>query len=84
MLGGRSSEYRLVFANAGQLVVGDVVRIGGVGVGTIKGIRLTDDSRAEVRVSVSDDYAPLHQGTGLGEHLGSQIRADGVPHMWSK
>jgi phospholipid/cholesterol/gamma-HCH transport system substrate-binding protein len=63
MLGGRSTEYRLVFDNAGQLVVGDIVRIGGVGVGTVEGIRLTGDNRAEVRVSVSGDYAPLHQGT---------------------
>jgi phospholipid/cholesterol/gamma-HCH transport system substrate-binding protein len=63
VLGGRSSEYRIVFANAGQLVDGDIVRIGGVGVGTVRDIRLTDDSRAEVRVSVADDYAPLHEGT---------------------
>ena len=63
MLGGGTREYRIVFANAGQLVEGDIVRIGGIGVGTVKGIRLTDDNRAEVRVSVSDDYAPLHEGT---------------------
>ena len=63
MLGGGSREYRIVFSNAGQLVKGDIVRIGGIGVGTVKDIGLTDDSRAEVRVSVSDDYAPLHEGT---------------------
>jgi phospholipid/cholesterol/gamma-HCH transport system substrate-binding protein len=63
VLGGSAREYRIVFPNAGQLVEGDIVRIGGVGVGTVKGIRLTGDNRAEVRVSVSDDYAPLHQGT---------------------
>ena len=62
-LGGGSPEYRIVFANAGQLVKGDIVRIGGTGVGTVKAIRLTDDNRAEVRVTVSDDYAPLHEGT---------------------
>ncbi len=63
VLGGGSREYRIVFANAGQLVPGDIVRIGGIGVGTVKGIRLTHDNRAEVRVSVADDYAPLHEGT---------------------
>jgi phospholipid/cholesterol/gamma-HCH transport system substrate-binding protein len=63
LLGGGSREYRIVFATAGQLVAGDIVRIGGTGVGTVKDIRLTDDSRAEVRVSVSDDHAPLHEGT---------------------
>jgi phospholipid/cholesterol/gamma-HCH transport system substrate-binding protein len=61
--GGGSSEYRIVFSNAGQLVEGDIVRIGGTGVGTVRDIRLTDDNRAEVKVSVSDDYAPLHEGT---------------------
>ena len=30
------------------------------------------------------DTAPLRRGTGLGEHLGGQIRADSVPHMWRK
>jgi phospholipid/cholesterol/gamma-HCH transport system substrate-binding protein len=63
MLDGGSRQYRIVFASAGQLVKGDIVRIGGTGVGTVKDIRLTADSRAEIRVSVSDDYAPLHQGT---------------------
>ncbi|HTE59325.1 MAG TPA: MlaD family protein [Solirubrobacteraceae bacterium] len=63
LLGSGSQEYRVVFDTAGQLVKGDIVRIGGTEVGTVKDIRLTSDSRAEIRVSVSDDYAPLHQGT---------------------
>jgi phospholipid/cholesterol/gamma-HCH transport system substrate-binding protein len=63
VLGGGSQRYRIVFDTAGQLVKGDIVRIGGTGVGTVEDIRLTPDSRAEIRVSVSDDYAPLHEGT---------------------
>lgn len=64
--------YRLVFENAGQLVNGDIVRIGGTGVGEVTGIELTDDRRAEVTVSVSDEFAPLHRGTT------AMIRAQGL------
>jgi phospholipid/cholesterol/gamma-HCH transport system substrate-binding protein len=62
---GRGGEhsYRFVFENAGQLVRGDVVRIGGTPAGTVTGIELTEDSRAEVKVSVDDEFAPLHGGT---------------------
>ncbi|MGX6447030.1 MlaD family protein [Patulibacter sp. S7RM1-6] len=63
-LGGRSAhEYRLVFANSSQVVKGGVVRIGGTPVGTVKGIELTKDDLAEVRVSVDDEFAPLREGT---------------------
>lgn len=65
-------EYKLVFENAGQLVKGDLARIGGTPVGEVKAIELTDDGRAEITVSVSDEFAPLHRGsTGL-------IRAQGL------
>jgi phospholipid/cholesterol/gamma-HCH transport system substrate-binding protein len=58
-----SHSYRLVFENAGQLVKGDVVRIGGTPAGSVTGIELTSDSRAEVKVSVKEEFAPLHRGT---------------------
>lgn len=65
-------EYKLVFENAGQLVKGDLARIGGTSVGEVKAIELTDDGRAEITVSVSDEFAPLRRGsTGL-------IRAQGL------
>lgn len=67
-----SHTYRLVFENAGQLVNGDIVRIGGTGVGEVTGIELTEDRRAEVTVSVSDEFAPLHRGTT------AVIRAQGL------
>ena len=60
---GGSHSYGFVFENAGQLVRGDVVRVGGTPAGTVIGIELTSDSRAEVTVSVNDDFAPLHGGT---------------------
>jgi phospholipid/cholesterol/gamma-HCH transport system substrate-binding protein len=56
-------SYRFLFENAGQLVRGDVVRVGGTPAGTVTGIRLTDDAKAEVEVSLSDEFAPLHGGT---------------------
>ncbi len=56
-------EYKLVFDNAGQMVNGDLVRIGGTPVGKVTGIELTDDGRAELTVSVDETYAPLHAGS---------------------
>ncbi|HEU0018845.1 MAG TPA: MlaD family protein [Thermoleophilaceae bacterium] len=56
-------EYKLVFDNAGQMVKGDVVRVGGTAVGEVNAIELTDDGQAELTVSVADEFAPLHSGT---------------------
>ncbi|HEX2071873.1 MAG TPA: MlaD family protein [Thermoleophilaceae bacterium] len=56
-------EYKLVFDNAGQMVKGDLVRIGGTPVGEVNAIELTDDGQAELTVSVAEEYAPLHSGT---------------------
>lgn len=58
-----SYTYSFVFDNAGQLVKGDVVRVGGTGAGTVQSIDLTPDAKAKVTVSVSDEFAPLHGGT---------------------
>lgn len=54
--------YRLVFQNASQVVNGGTVRIGGTQVGTITGVELTNDDRAEVRITVAGDFAPLRRG----------------------
>ena len=61
--GGNTTPYKLRFQNAGQLVKGDDVQIGGRRVGKIKDIVLTDDNQAEVSVDIMGDYAPLHEGT---------------------
>lgn len=51
-------------ANAGQLVKGNLVTVGGVGVGTVKDIALADDNTADVTLEVTDeDLLPLHEGT---------------------
>jgi phospholipid/cholesterol/gamma-HCH transport system substrate-binding protein len=57
------AEYTLLFQNAGQLVVGDAVQVGGRSVGSVEAIELTDDNQAAVKVSVEEPYAPLREGT---------------------
>jgi phospholipid/cholesterol/gamma-HCH transport system substrate-binding protein len=61
--GGNTHQYDLLFQNAGQLVKGDDVQVGGRRVGSITVITLTDDNRARVRVEVEEPYAPLREGT---------------------
>jgi phospholipid/cholesterol/gamma-HCH transport system substrate-binding protein len=58
-----SHSYRFMFENAGQLVEGDLVRIGGTPAGEIESIELSDDGQAEVSVSIDGDFAPLHAGS---------------------
>jgi phospholipid/cholesterol/gamma-HCH transport system substrate-binding protein len=61
--GGGGSDYKLEFAEAGQLVRGDQVQVGGVPVGSVKDLELTKNYTAIVTIHVSDSLAPLHQGT---------------------
>jgi phospholipid/cholesterol/gamma-HCH transport system substrate-binding protein len=66
LLLGSSGSYRIQaqFTDAGQLVPGDLVEVGGRTVGKITAIRLTDDGLADVELTLSDDaVTPLHQGT---------------------
>jgi phospholipid/cholesterol/gamma-HCH transport system substrate-binding protein len=60
---GGGAQYKLIFQNAGQLVKGDDVQIGGRRIGGVDDILLTDDNHAEVVVQVEEPYAPLHEGT---------------------
>jgi phospholipid/cholesterol/gamma-HCH transport system substrate-binding protein len=70
--GSGAREYRVLFENAGQLVSGDLVRIGGVPAGTVKGLELTPDGQAEVRIAVDRDWGRLHSGTTV------TVRASGI------
>ena len=63
LTGGNAVTYRLLFDNAGQLVNGDQVQVGGVPVGRVSAIELTQDNRAQVTISVNRPLAPLHEGT---------------------
>jgi phospholipid/cholesterol/gamma-HCH transport system substrate-binding protein len=64
VLGGSGgSNYQLVFKEAGQLVRGDQVQVGGVPVGSITNIVLTKDFRARITIHVDSSLTPLHEGT---------------------
>jgi phospholipid/cholesterol/gamma-HCH transport system substrate-binding protein len=55
--------YHLLVENAGQLVKGDEVQVGGVPVGSITEIALTSDNQARISIEVEPPNAPLHEGT---------------------
>jgi len=59
------SDYRVtaVFANGGQLVKGNQVRVGGRAVGVIDSVELNERAQAEVELTVGEEIAPLHVGT---------------------
>ena len=60
------------FINAGQLVKGNEVKAGGVTVGSVKSIDVTEDGHAEVKFGISDgDYKPLRRGTQVMIKQGS-------------
>ena len=62
--GGPDYVVRARFADASQLVRGNLVQVAGVKVGSISKIRLTDDGQAEVAMKIDDaEYAPLRRGT---------------------
>jgi phospholipid/cholesterol/gamma-HCH transport system substrate-binding protein len=63
LLRGGGKEYELRFANAGQIVKGDDVQVGGRRIGSVKSIALTNDNQAAIKITVGDEFAPLHQGT---------------------
>ena len=79
MFGG-GSDYRLAayFQNAGLLVKGDQVQVGGHKVGTIDDVELTDSSQAKVSMTVDGGITPLHQGTT------AQIRLTSLPGTASR
>jgi phospholipid/cholesterol/gamma-HCH transport system substrate-binding protein len=64
MFGG-DGGYRVnaVFDDAGQLVRGNQVTVGGRPIGSVEEIALNDRSQAVVELKVDDEFAPLHAGT---------------------
>jgi phospholipid/cholesterol/gamma-HCH transport system substrate-binding protein len=61
--GGGGAQYQLIFPDAGQLVRGDEVQVGGARVGSVTDIQLTRDYRARVTIHVNSSLTPLHEGT---------------------
>jgi phospholipid/cholesterol/gamma-HCH transport system substrate-binding protein len=61
--GGGGATYYLEMKEAGQLVKGDEVQVGGVPVGSVTDIELTNDFRARITIHVQSSLAPLREGT---------------------
>jgi len=61
--GGGGYKVKARFLNAGQLVKGNPVQVGGVPVGSVKAIKITGDGHAEIEMSIDGDHAPLRRGT---------------------
>jgi phospholipid/cholesterol/gamma-HCH transport system substrate-binding protein len=61
--GGDAYKVKATFVNAGQLVKGNEVRVGGQPIGKITDIELDDSANAVVTMEVEDEVAPLHEGT---------------------
>jgi phospholipid/cholesterol/gamma-HCH transport system substrate-binding protein len=65
LLLGSGDSYKVTaeFQNASQLVPGNQVEVAGTPAGSIEDISLGEDGTALVEMSISDDYAPLREGT---------------------
>ena len=61
--GGNGYTVTATFENAGQLVKGNYVEIGGRPVGKVKSIELDGHAQANVKLSVGSGFDPLHEGT---------------------
>jgi phospholipid/cholesterol/gamma-HCH transport system substrate-binding protein len=58
--GDDGHRYRLMFETGGQIVEGNEVRVGGVPVGTVETVDLSDDNQAEITIETEQT---LHEGT---------------------
>lgn len=64
LLRGPAYEVTVTVDSASQLVKGNLVKVGGVPVGKVSAIGLTDDGRARLKLSLRDkELTPLHAGT---------------------
>src|SRR5947209_16202735 len=62
--GNRAYEVRVALENAGQLVKGNLVKVGGNPVGKIRSIHLDDRNQAVLVLGIdASDLQPLHRGT---------------------
>jgi phospholipid/cholesterol/gamma-HCH transport system substrate-binding protein len=61
--GGDGYRVKATFDNAGQLVPGNEVRVGGQPIGKIADIELDDAANAVVTMEIGNAVAPLHEGT---------------------
>jgi phospholipid/cholesterol/gamma-HCH transport system substrate-binding protein len=60
--GGSNYTVKVEFENAGQLVKGNQVQVGGRPIGTVSKISLTNGGLAQIEITL-DELKPLHEGT---------------------
>ena len=61
---GGGTEYTVHLQSANQLVKGNEVKVGGLAIGEITDIQLSEDNQADIKITINDeDFAPLHEGT---------------------
>ena len=63
--GGGGTQYTVRMQTANQLVKGNEIRVGGLAVGEITDIKLSEDNQADIKVEVKDDFAPLRRGSSM-------------------
>jgi phospholipid/cholesterol/gamma-HCH transport system substrate-binding protein len=62
--GGRSYTVNAEFTDAGQIVSGDLIEIGGLQVGRVSDVKLTPNGLADLVLNITDpSLIPLHRGT---------------------
>ena len=65
------------FTNAGQLVKGNLVELGGVRAGTVQDFRVTPDGQVEVDMKIDEEHVPLRVGTTATIRQNSQSSTSG-------
>lgn len=76
--GGESHRYTLVFDDAGGLIVGNLLKVNGINMGTVKDIGVSEDQKkALIEVEVTE-LGPLREGTS------AQIRATSLGGVVNK
>ena len=66
--GDPGTKYTLKFQNAGQIVTGNEVLVGGRPIGKVDSVDLADDGQAELKINVNQ---PLYEGTQAAIRLTS-------------
>jgi len=70
--GSRAYRVHAILQNAGQLVRGNLVTVGGVSVGSVTDIELDSRNQADITLRIDDHrFVPLHRGTTATVRVGS-------------
>ena len=65
------------FTNAGQLVKGNLIEVGGVKAGVVRDFEVTPDGQVEVEMFIEPEHAPLRVGTTATIRQNSQSSTSG-------